>query len=225
MVGFPRSNISVSNSVFLANSASYGGGMSMHADLTCTTQQLSQGCYNATVDSSCQFLNNSALEGAGGALFWTHPGNLNISCSVQHSLASNATTTMEAEAAVLLSAIPCDSWSGNHVTGAGYGPVAASTSLYLQPTYLELPYYTSNAVLPLQAFAKVGVKFEIVVGVASTCTFFHVYSSNLRGTSDLWPLRSFAVHRTICYREMWQRLADACLVSPYMREHDTCCGL
>lgn len=153
LVGSPGSNILVSNSVFLNNTASYGGGMSIHADLTCTTHQLSEGCFNATVGSSCKFLNNSAFEGAGGALFWTHPGNLNISCSARHSLAVNADTT--AEAAVLLSALPCDDWSGNHVTGAGYGPVAASTSLYLQPTYPELPYYTSNAVLPLQAFTKV----------------------------------------------------------------------
>lgn len=156
IVGIPGSTYTVQETVFLNNSALFGGGLSVHADASCTTRQLSHGCFVANLDASCKFLNNTAMEGAGGALFWTRQGNLNISCiSGRVSSISNGLTT--AEAAAQLVVTPCREWSGNQVTGFGYGPVAASTSFYLKPMTLELPYYTSNELLPLQVIAQVRV--------------------------------------------------------------------
>lgn len=154
LVGAPGSNITVQTTLFLNNTASFGGGVSLHADTSCTLHQLSTGCFSSTFDATCQFSNNTAVDGAGGALFWTTPGNLNILCSSGQS-APSATSSIDAQAMAVLGTTPCDDWLGNQVTGAGYGSAAASTSFFLRPHTLELPYYTSNELLPLQVSAQV----------------------------------------------------------------------
>lgn len=153
LLGTPGSSVTLQQSIFLNNSASYGGGASVHTDSSCSSLQLSEGCFSAYFNASCKFYNNTAAEGAGGALFWTRPGNLNISCSDGHSLLLSHIP--EADHGGLLDAFPCSDWTGNQATGAGYGGVAASTSFYLQPSTPYLPYYTSNALLPLKVFAQV----------------------------------------------------------------------
>lgn len=156
-VGIPGSNMTVQTTLFLNNTAVFGGGVSLHADTSCTLQQLSEGCFLATFGDSCKFSNNTAADGAGGAVFWTRPGNLNISCGSGQS-GPAAIGDAYSEFAGSRRVTPCDDWAGNRATGYGYGPAAASTSFYLRPTTLELPYYTSNEILPLQVSAQVRVQ-------------------------------------------------------------------
>lgn len=154
LIGAPGSNVSIHNALFISNTASFGGGISLHADSSCTLQQLVNGCFSANIDDSCMFSNNTAVDGAGGALFWTHPKNLNITCS-SWQIPSSFMVSDSSEPANLLSAAPCSDWLGNQVTGAGYGPIIASTSMRLTPMTHEVPYYTSNQLLPLSVFTQV----------------------------------------------------------------------
>lgn len=154
--GTSRSSIIIQASVFFNNTANFGGGVSLHADPTCTQQELSTGCFSATFDARCNFTANTADAGAGGAVFWTQNGNLNISCSGTRALpvATGKPTTVLASLPYV--ELPCSDWNGNQVTGAGYGPVIASSSFYLQPQASDLTYYSSNQPLPLSVMMLVG---------------------------------------------------------------------
>lgn len=154
--GTSRSSIVIQAGLFINNSATFGGGVSLSADPSCTTRQLSTGCFFATFDDTCNFTSNTALGGAGGAIFWTHPGNLNMSCKSSrlvpqpsYSLATSFPSAPDVE-------LPCSSWLGNQISGAGYGPVIASSSFFIQPQTSDLTYYTSNQPLPLTVVIQVG---------------------------------------------------------------------
>lgn len=154
--GTSRSQISVESSLFINNTATFGGGVSMSADPTCTQQELATGCFSATFDSSCNFTGNRAQGGGGGAMYWTSAGNLNVSCNATRLIplparvAANFTSVPDTE-------LPCSNWMDNTVTGSGYGPVVASSAFYLQPQITDLSYYSSNQPLPLTVFMQVGV--------------------------------------------------------------------
>lgn len=160
LVGSPGSIVMVQNATFLDNSASFGGAVSLHTDSSCTLKQLSAGCFSTHIESSCKFWNNTATDGAGGALFWTHSGNLNVTCS---SL-QNTDVLVGAgsgETTELLVSAPCSDWLGNTVTGSGYGPTIASTPFSLRPLTSDLSYYTSNQILPLTVYAQVRPKCSL----------------------------------------------------------------
>lgn len=154
--GISRSTISLQSAVFTNNSASFGGAVDVHSNPSCTPQQLMEGCFTAKFDSACNFTGNVAAGGAGGAIFWSHPCNLNISCSDSDSAKSDTAGGDVAVAVDMQSnATACSSWMGNTVTGDGYGPVIATTAFYIQPTISTLPYYTSNEPLLLNVTMQV----------------------------------------------------------------------
>lgn len=156
--GTTRSTISVQQSMFVNNTGTFGGGVSLQADPSCTSQQLVDGCFSASFDSACNFTGNVASEGAGGAVFWTHPGNLNISCSAGKTWLGSAADA-HALPVELLMVLPCSDWVGNRATGMGYGNDTASTSFFIRPVTGNLPYYSSNQPLALNVSMQVGALF------------------------------------------------------------------
>lgn len=153
--GTSRSVVDVQASLFINNTATYGGGLSLHADSTCTQQQLSTGCFTASFDARCNFTGNSAHGGAGGAMYWTQAGNLNMSCNVSRLVPLPVAGFRAAIMGVADVELPCSNWGSNQVTGTGYGPVIASSSFFLQPEAVDLSYYTSNQPLPLTVVMQV----------------------------------------------------------------------
>lgn len=154
--GTSRSSVTLQSAQFINNSATFGGGVSLHADPSCTLSQLSTGCFSATFDSMCNFSGNTASGGAGGAMFWTDPGNLNITCNSTRVVPQPMDGLATLVAEVPHVELPCSNWLGNQITGTGYGPVIASSSFYLQPELSDLSYYTSNQPLPLTVLIQVG---------------------------------------------------------------------
>ncbi|MEW5301128.1 MAG: hypothetical protein WDW36_004007 [Sanguina aurantia] len=146
--GTTRSAISVRQTVFLSNRGTFGGGVSLQADPSCTSQQLVDGCFSATFDSGCSFGGNEAADGAGGALFWTHPGNLNISCSGEKTWLGGLASSYALPAELLL-VLPCSEWMGNQATGMAYGNTTASSSFFINPITGNIVYYSSNQPLAL----------------------------------------------------------------------------
>ncbi|MEW5320161.1 MAG: hypothetical protein WDW38_011256 [Sanguina aurantia] len=144
IVGGPGNSISMQAVTFSDNTAAFGGGVSLHASPSCSAALQVSGCFNVTVDADSSFSGNSVQGGAGGAIFWAHPGNLNIACGRQGRMQMAADS---ASGAVSGASIPCASWGGN--TAAGYGPVIASTPFYLDPVQRTVLYYTSNQQLQL----------------------------------------------------------------------------
>lgn len=157
--GTSRSTINVQASLFINNTATFGGGLSLHADTTCTQQELATGCFTASFDASCTFTGNDAEGGAGGAVYWTQAGNLNMSCNGSRLVPTPVSGTA-AFAGQPKNELPCSDWLGNQVTGTGYGPVIASSSFYLQPQAVDLSYYSSNQPLPLSVTMQVRGKFR-----------------------------------------------------------------
>ncbi|MEW5313066.1 MAG: hypothetical protein WDW38_004660 [Sanguina aurantia] len=158
--GTSRSSVSAHSALFLNNLATFGGGADIHANPSCTPQELAAGCFAATFDAHSGFTGNTAAGGAGGAVFWSHPGNLGISCGGNASGAggnatAGANSTMGAVTNSNVTA--CDGWVGNRVTGDGYGPVMATTAFFIKPTTSELPYYTSNQPLLLNVTMQASV--------------------------------------------------------------------
>lgn len=168
LVGSPGSVIMVQNATFLNNSASFGGAVSLHSDSSCTLQQLSTGCFSAHIESTCNFTNNTAIDGAGGAVFWTHSGNLNVTCSSLQDtdVLDGAGSSKTAD---LFLATACSDWLGNQVTGTGYGPIIASTPFSLIPLTRVFPYYTSNELLPLTLYAQVRPAISLCKVVITPC--------------------------------------------------------
>lgn len=148
IVGGGGHNVRLRAAMMYSNTAVYGGGLSVSASTYCTDQQQVTGCFNVSIDASCDFRGNTAIEGAGGAIFWSHMGNLNITCDSDGGVMSNMSL-------VETSAIPCSSWSNNSVTGAGYGSIIASTAFYVAPVNRHVPYYTSNEPVQMDVIVQV----------------------------------------------------------------------
>lgn len=155
IVGGTASYINITSAFVSNNSASFGGGLAIHASPSCTSKQQSTGCFRVDIDGASQFVSNSAVEGAGGAVFWSHLGDLNMSCSSQGRLLPAAMSATSRASGINM---PCASWDGNTVTAAGYGPVIASTPFYLDPVERKVPYYTSNQPLLLNVTVQVRAK-------------------------------------------------------------------
>ncbi|MEW5307022.1 MAG: hypothetical protein WDW36_009443 [Sanguina aurantia] len=94
--------------------------------------QTQTGCFTASLDASSDFQGNSAVDGAGGAIFWSHPGNLHLSCNGSEYVPPRTSGAAEFPG-VSADVQPCSSWGNNTVSSLGYGPVIASTPFYLQP--------------------------------------------------------------------------------------------
>lgn len=141
--------------IFAGNQATFGGGMSVHASPSCTPLQTRNGCFTTSLDSESSFLGNSAVDGAGGAIFWAHQGNLQLSCNGSSVLPQRACSVLGTVSAVSESVQPCSYWGQNTVSAAGYGPVIASTPYYLQPGTQGVPFYSSNQPLLLNVTMQV----------------------------------------------------------------------
>lgn len=219
LVGSPGSNITVHNTLFLYNTASFGGGMSLHADSSCTLQQLSRGCFSASIDASC-FTNNTAYDGGGGAVFWTHSGNLNISCGSQQDTLV-VVQSGSAVTAAPVSSSPCSDWLGNEVTGVGYGPTIASTAFQLTPVTSQVPYYTSNTLLPLSVTVQVRVASNRsgVAGEELYCTKLLEMVQSILSWADVVVRTFFPLLRTswglIMHLYLSPKLLDAWLFARF----------
>lgn len=152
VVGGRRDTVTILATTFMQNSAAFGGGISLSSSPTCSASQRTIGCFDVTIDRSSRFQGNSAQAGAGGAVFWSHAGNLNITCNIQGRVQRAGVFTAAGLVDVNL---PCADWDGNSVT-AGYGPVIASTPFFLEPVEREVPFYTSNQPLLLNVTVQVG---------------------------------------------------------------------
>ncbi|MEW5320179.1 MAG: hypothetical protein WDW38_011273 [Sanguina aurantia] len=148
IVGDSLTNVSASSLLFYNNTAAFGGAMSLHASPSCTPQQTQTGCFTASLDASSDFQGNSAVDGAGGAIFWSHPGNLHLSCNGSEYVPPRTSGAAEFPD-VPVDVQPCSSWGNNTVSSLGYGPVIASTPFYLRPGIKSLPFYSSNQPLLL----------------------------------------------------------------------------
>ncbi|MEW5320181.1 MAG: hypothetical protein WDW38_011274 [Sanguina aurantia] len=167
IVGSSGDVINITSSSLYNNVARFGGGLAVHASPSeCTTAQQLDGCFGVSLDATTGFFGNRALDGAGGAIFWSHPGNINISCG---SLGRVQFDILAATASLPSSNLPCTSWENNSVTAAGYGPVVASTPFYLDPLETQMPFYTSNQPLLLNVTVKATgvVLTDVVNGLAS----------------------------------------------------------
>lgn len=145
--------------LFVDNTATFGGALSVHASPSCSPDQIRQGCFTATLDADCNFTGNAAAGGgAGGAIFWAHPGNLVVSCN-----SSQALSQQPYGSAVLANISeevqPCSSWGLNSVDSEGYGPVVASSPYYLTPSANSIPFYRSN--LPISMNVSMQVSHHV----------------------------------------------------------------
>ncbi|MEW5316540.1 MAG: hypothetical protein WDW38_007908 [Sanguina aurantia] len=128
----------VLDNVFLHNSAQVSGG-------AIALRRYPLYISSAPADTSPGFRGIPPRLGPGGAVFWSHAGNLNITCNIQGRVQRAGVFTAAGLVDVNL---PCADWDGNSVT-AGYGPVIASTPFFLEPVEREVPFYTSNQPLLL----------------------------------------------------------------------------
>lgn len=140
---------------FFNNTAAFGGGISLHASPTCTPEQAQLGCFTVTLDANTTFHGNSAVDGAGGAIFWANPGNLFVDCGGSTAVVQGMSDAAGSLNPVSVDVQPCSSWELNSVTAAGYGPVIASTPFYLEPGTQAVPYYSSNQPLLLNVTMQV----------------------------------------------------------------------
>lgn len=145
--------------LFVDNIALFGGALSIHASPSCSADQIREGCFTATLDAACNFTGNAALGGgAGGAIFWAHPGNLVVSCN------GSQTLLQQPYGSAVLANIseevqPCSSWGLNSVDSEGYGPVVASSPYYLTPSANSIPFYRSN--LPISMNVSMQVSHHV----------------------------------------------------------------
>lgn len=154
IVGSARDTTTLSGALLMNNSASFGGGLHVRASPTCTPQQQVDGCFSVNIDAASSFVGNSAEDGAGGGIFWSHPGNLHMACDSQGRM---LLTGSVAAAGIADRTLPCASWDGNTATGTGYGSVIASTPFYLDPVERVVPFYTSNQPLLLNVTVQVSI--------------------------------------------------------------------
>lgn len=155
IVGDNQTTFNGESLIFVENLAVYGGGVSVHASPSCTPLQTQYGCFTVALDEGSQFVGNAAIDGAGGAIFWAHTGNLVVSCNGSKATPQRMSSAVDYPA-VTDDVQPCSSWSGNTVSLAGYGPVIASTPFYLEPGTKSVSYYSSNAPLLLNVTMQVG---------------------------------------------------------------------
>lgn len=152
VVGGRRDNLTISATYFKNNVAAFGGGLSLRASPTCSAAQRAIGCFNVTIDESSYFQGNFARNGAGGAIYWSHAGNLNITCNSQGKMPLDVSSSA---LGVSDDNVPCANWDGNNITD-GYGPIIASTPFFLEPVEQHVPFYTSNQPLLLDVSVQVG---------------------------------------------------------------------
>lgn len=164
----PSSSFGGKSLIFINNTATFGGALSLHASPSCSADQLRDGCFTATLDSYSNFTGNAAVGGgAGGAIFWAQPGNLVVTCNsslvLPHQLNAPQVFLNITEGVQ-----PCTTWGINSVDSEGYGPVVASTPYFLTPGVNIIPFYRSNLQISMNVSTQVSHVVVLSISAAPT---------------------------------------------------------